>query len=230
MTGGLLGHLVPASVAAVEAFADTDGAPHPDEEPLVARAVDKRRREFVTTRACARTALRRWVAEPGPILAEAGGAPIWPGGFVGSLTHCAGYRAAAVGRAVDVAAIGIDAEPHEPLPPEVVGAVMSPAEQAALDRHRADRPGQHWDRMLFSAKESTYKAWFPLTGRWLTFREAEVTFTGAVIADGPFAGGSFTSRLLVPGPVVGGVRVSTFEGRWRVGRGFLVTAIVVTAG
>lgn len=221
MTGALLGHLLPATVAAVEAFADRDGArPHPDEEPLIARAVDKRRREFITARACARAALRRWVAEPGPILAEARGAPIWPEGYVGSLTHCAGYRAAAVGRVAEFAAIGIDAEPHEALPSEVVGAVMSPAEQAALDRRNTDHPGPHWDRMLFSAKESTYKAWFPLTGRWLDFLAAEVTF----------ADGTFTSRLLVPGPVVGGVAVSAFEGRWRVDRGLVVTAIVVAAG
>jgi 4'-phosphopantetheinyl transferase EntD len=230
MTDELLGHLVPATVAAVEAFADTDGArPHPEEEPLIARAVERRRREFITARACARSALRRWVAEPGPVLAEARGAPIWPKGYVGSLTHCAGYRAAAVGRATEFASIGIDAEPHEALPSEVVGAVMSPAEQAALDRRTADHPDLHWDRMLFSAKESTYKAWYPLTGRWLDFLEAEVRFEDGARRS-RLADGTFTSRLLVPGPIVGGVAVSAFEGRWRVDRGLVVAAIVVAAG
>jgi 4'-phosphopantetheinyl transferase EntD len=219
MTGALLRPIVPTAVATVEAFADLEGErPHPDEEPLIARAADRRRREFITARACARSALGRWVAEPGPILAGPRGDPCWPTGYVGSLTHCAGYRAAAVGRLPEVTSIGIDAEPHEPLPSDVVDAVMSPAEQAALKRLRAGRPDLCWGRILFSAKESTYKAWYPLTGRWLGFLDAEITF----------GEGTFTSRLLVPGPAVDGVVLSTFEGRWRVDLGLIVTAVVVS--
>ncbi|HEY3692789.1 MAG TPA: hypothetical protein VGL46_21300 [Pseudonocardiaceae bacterium] len=42
--------------------------------------------------------------------------PVWPPGVVGSLTHCTGYRAAAVAHRRGVLTVGIDAEPHEPLP------------------------------------------------------------------------------------------------------------------
>ena len=36
-------------------------------------------------------------------------------------------------------------------------------------------PLTHWGRLLFSAKEAVYKAWYPLTGRWLGFEEARLT-------------------------------------------------------
>ncbi|MFF4689931.1 hypothetical protein [Streptomyces sp. NPDC001307] len=43
-------------------------------------------------------------------------APRWPEGIVGSMTHCAGYHAAAVARGRSVAALGVDGEPHGPSP------------------------------------------------------------------------------------------------------------------
>jgi 4'-phosphopantetheinyl transferase EntD len=76
----------------------------------------------------------------------------------------------------------------------------------------------HWDRLLFSAKESVYKAWFPLTRRWLNFTEAAVT---------PHPDGTFTARLLVPGPVVDGHPVDGFDGRWLTRDGLVLTAIVL---
>lgn len=77
-----------------------------------------------------------------------------------------------------------------------------------------------WDRLLFSAKESVYKTWFPLTGRWLGFEDAELV---------PAVDGTFRARLLVEAPTVDGVVVSTFEGRWAVDGGILVTAIALPA-
>jgi 4'-phosphopantetheinyl transferase EntD len=79
-----------------------------------------------------------------------------------------------------------------------------------------------WDRLLFSAKESVYKAWFPLAGRWLGFEEAVITIDPAA--------GVFTARLLVPGPVTGGRPLTGFSGRWTAGHGLVLTAIAVPAG
>ena len=92
----------------------------------------------------------------------------------------------------------MDAEPHDTLPDGVLEAVASGGEQARLAALTAAGPGVCWDRLLFSAKESVYKAWFPLTRRWLGFEEACVDFDPA--------SGSFTARLLVDGPVVNGAR------------------------
>ncbi len=79
-----------------------------------------------------------------------------------------------------------------------------------------------WDRLLFSAKESVYKAWFPLAGRWLGFEDA------IVAVDRGF--GSFSARLLVPGPVLGGRELTGFSGRWLVREGLILTAIAQPAG
>jgi len=105
--------ILPAEVVAVEALADPPGVTlFPEEEAVIAKAVDKRRREFSTVRHCARLALAMLGLPRSPLLPGERGAPQWPVGVVGSMTHCAGYRAAAVARASDMVTIGIDAEPH----------------------------------------------------------------------------------------------------------------------
>ncbi|HEY8544700.1 MAG TPA: 4'-phosphopantetheinyl transferase superfamily protein [Acidimicrobiales bacterium] len=187
----------------------------PEEEPVVAEAVEKRRREFATGRLCARRALGRLGVRPAAILPGPGGEPVWPAGVVGSITHCAGYRAAAVAWADDVPSLGIDAEPHHPLPAGVLDAVASRDEQLLLRRLIVTGPEVHWDRVLFSAKEAVYKAWYPFAGAMLDYREAEV----ALHRDG-----TVEARLLVPGPVVDGRELTGFTGRWHVGDDLVVTA------
>jgi hypothetical protein len=89
------------------------------------------------------------------------------------MTHCSGYAAAAVGRLQRISAIGIDAEPDAPLPDGVLDLVATPAERdrLAMTQHEPDSP--NWDRLLFSAKEAVYKAWFPLVGEWLEAETVE---------------------------------------------------------
>jgi 4'-phosphopantetheinyl transferase EntD len=218
----MIADILPSVVAVEEAFGDVpDVALFPDEEAVIACAVDKRRREFTTARACVRAALAKLGLPPVPIVPGLRGAPQWPPGVVGSITHCAGYRASAVARDRDVITIGMDAEPHEPLPSGVLEAIAYGGEQARLAALRAVRPEVCWDRMLFSAKESVYKAWFPLTRRWLGFEEASVTIHPV--------NRTFTAQLLVDGPVVNGVALTGFEGRWLVSDGLIATAIVITA-
>ena len=216
----MLAELMPPEVATVEAFGDLPGATlFPAEEAAVARAVDKRRREFTTARACARTALARLGLPAVPILRGAQGAPRWPPGIVGSITHCDGYRAAAVARAEDMQAIGVDAEPDERLPDGVLEAISLAEERAGLVALQSAAPGQRWDRLLFSAKESVYKAWFPLTQRFLSFEEAVIVFDPA--------SHTFSARLLVPGPVLDGNSLTGFTGHWQAGDGLMVTAIAM---
>ncbi|MFE3074222.1 4'-phosphopantetheinyl transferase [Streptomyces sp. NPDC059247] len=216
----MIASLLPAPAVTAELFRDPPG-PHglfPEEEGVVAGAVEGRRREFASVRICARRALGGLGLAPGPLLPGAGGAPRWPKGVVGSMTHCRGYRAAAVALDTDLLAIGCDAEPNAPLPsPGTLDLVSLPQERAWLREFTARRPDVAWDRLLFSAKESVYKTWFPLTGRPLDFDEA-------VITPDPLAG-TFRAELLVDGPVVDGIRITAFDGRWRTGNGLVVTAI-----
>jgi 4'-phosphopantetheinyl transferase EntD len=209
--------LAPAqSLASAERYDDPPGlAPLPEEEPLVARSVAKRRNEFVTVRYCARLALEELGQPPVPILKGEKGEPCWPDGIVGSLTHCAGFRGAVVGREADVRSVGIDAEPHDVLPDGVLDAVSLPVERAEL----AALPNElHWDRILFCAKEATYKAWFPLTQRWLGFEDAHITFD---------SDGGFVSRILIDPAALSGPPLTELRGRWSVTGGLVLTAIVL---
>jgi 4'-phosphopantetheinyl transferase EntD len=214
--------ILPPEVAVAESVGDpVEAELFGEEEAALGRSVAKRRLEFGSVRLCARAALARIGVPPAPLLPGERGAPGWPDGVVGSMTHCAGYRAAAVARDHAVLTVGIDAEPHAPLPPGVLDAVSVPAERARLRAAALDRPDVCWDRLLFSAKEAVYKAWFPLTRRWLDFDEADIALDAAA--------GTFTARLLVPGPRVAGRDLTGFAGRWLVEDGLLVTATAVPA-
>ena len=239
MADPLLRQILPPEVTAVEAFGDDQSVKlFPEEEEAIARAVDKRRREFATARACARAALAQLGEPPVPIPRGLRGEPKWPEGLTGSITHCDGYRAAAVTRLTDVAALGLDAEPDEELPGEVLDMIALDAERAMLAALGATEPSVRWDRLLFCAKESVYKAWFPLARRWLGFEDAHVTIAGDggtfggprhVMADGS-RGGTFTAKLLVPGPRVAAASLTVLRGRWLAARGLIVTAVLIPAG
>jgi 4'-phosphopantetheinyl transferase EntD len=189
------------------------------EAEIVAGAVEKRRREFGTARACAREALGQLGLPPREILSGPRGEPLWPEGIVGSITHCDGYRGCAVGRRSEFAAIGIDAEVDAALPGGLLGDIALPEEQRALAALAQEDPAPSWDRLLFSIKESVYKAWFPLAGRWLGFEDAQV----AIDRENRL----FTARLLVQGPVLNGREVSGFSGAWLVAEGIVLSAIAV---
>ncbi|MFF4534559.1 4'-phosphopantetheinyl transferase [Streptomyces aureus] len=226
----MMEELLPESVVAVESHGDDgtgDASLYPEELAVLSRAVGKRRREFASVRVCARRAMDKLGVAPGPVLPGERGAPRWPAGVIGSMTHCEGYAAAALARAGELASLGIDAEPHLTLPDDVLEAVALPGESARLELLGARMPAVHWDRLLFSAKESVYKAWFPLTRKWLDFSEADIDITLDPVPSGGAPTGGLHARLLVPGPVVDGVTVQSFTGRWTVRHELLATAITV---
>jgi 4'-phosphopantetheinyl transferase EntD len=212
----------PVNLAYAELYSDPPGlTPLPEEEPLIAKSVTKRRNEFITARHCARLALQKLGQQPAPILKGDKGEPCWPDGIVGSLTHTQGFRGAVVGRQSGARSVGIDAEPHDVLPDGVLDAVT-----IAEERHEiAALPvGLHWDRILFCAKEATYKAWFPLTRRWLGFEDAHVVFD---IDPPDGTTGEFVSKILVDGAALSGPPLTALRGRWSVDRGLVLTAIVL---
>jgi 4'-phosphopantetheinyl transferase EntD len=222
----LVSSLLPGTLVEAMAYAELysdppDLTPLPEEEPLIARSVAKRRSEFITVRHCARVALGELGVPPAPILKGDKGEPCWPDGIVGSLTHCTGYRGAVVGRSAAVRSVGIDAEPHDVLPKGVLDSISLPAERAEIPR--ALPAGLHWDRILFCAKEATYKAWFPLTKRWLGFEDAHISFE----ADSSGSTGRFVSRILIDPAALSGSPLTSLAGRWSVERDLVLTAIVL---
>jgi 4'-phosphopantetheinyl transferase EntD len=218
----VIDRLLPSVVAAAETRADlVDIELFPEEERCIDRAVQKRRREFVTGRACARSALEKLGIAPAAIARGAHGEPLWMAGIVGSITHCSGYRACAVARAEEVALLGIDAEPNAPVPERALTRIAVGSEREIVAPGATTDGDQpvFLDRLLFSAKEAVYKAWFPLTERALGFEEMEVSLDQR--------DRTFRARLRVPGPVVDGVSLTELRGRWCVDAGVLCTAVVM---
>ncbi len=216
----MIEQLLPTGVVAVEAFEDMPGEPvFPGEEDLVANVVEGRRREFVTTRRCAREALAKIGHSPAAIRPDPRREPLWPAGVVGSITHTTGFRAAAVAPRYVLAGIAIDTEQNEPLPDGVEDLVTVPGEPEMLAAPARSFPVMHWGRLLFSAKESVYKAWYPLTGRWLGFEDAGVTIDPAA---------TFAAKLLIDGGRTDGEPPLTdLRGRFLVARGLVATAVTV---
>ncbi len=214
--------ILPGTVIAVEAREDpVDILLFPAEEASVGQAVEKRRREFTTARACARAALSQLGLPPSAIPSGERGEPHWPSGVVGSITHCDGYRACAIAHSTDILSIGIDAELHAALPEGVLSDIAGIQELSWLSERGRDMPHVHWDRLLFSAKESIYKAWFPLAKRWLGFEDVIVTLDTSAE--------TFAARLLVPGPPLGSRRLTGFSGRWLIRDGLVLTSIALPA-
>ncbi|MFH9728016.1 4'-phosphopantetheinyl transferase [Streptomyces sp. NPDC017254] len=212
----MIGTLLPPPVSVAEAFEDPPGLTLLGlEREAVRTAAPKRLAEFTTARWCARRALAGLGMPPVPIPRGRRGAPVWPPGIVGSMTHHDGYRAAAVARQADARSLGIDVEPHLPLPDGVLELIALPTELRRIAELSGRHPLVRWDRLLFSMKESVYKAWFPLTYRWLGHEEADIAMDPA---------GSFTARLFASHPRV---PPEGFTGRWTVERGLVVTSVLV---
>jgi len=218
----MLDRILPRNVAVAATREDLEAVLFPEEEEAVERAVESRRREFVTARACAREALAQLGQPHRAILTGPKGEPLWPDGIVGSITHCEGYRACAVARAADLLAVGIDAEPNRPLPDGLLVDIALPEEREWLRHLARQAPRIRWDRLLFSIKESIYKAWFPLTERWLGFEDAVVAI------DAPRQ--IFSAHLLVPGPVHNGRELRGFKGSWLADDGLVMAAIAMPRG
>jgi 4'-phosphopantetheinyl transferase EntD len=238
---GLLAELVPARAVPAETRADeSPDELFPAERALLGRAVPKRQREFTAGRVCARRALSRLGVPPAPLLTGPDREPVWPPGVVGSITHCEGFRAAVVAWDTDLHAIGIDAEPNGPTPEGVLDRIALPAEQDWIRAAASAAPQVSWDRLLFCAKESVYKAWFPLARAWLGFEDALVTLgddpAGAAHPAGERVegavtrqNGTFVAKLLVPGPVLpDGRPLTVLRGRYKVADGLILAAVAVS--
>jgi 4'-phosphopantetheinyl transferase EntD len=216
----MIEQLLPGGVVVVEAFEDLPGEMvFPGEEDLVANAVEGRRREFVTARRCAREALAELGHAPAAIRSGPKREPQWPAGVVGSITHTAGFRAAAVAPRSIFASLGIDSEQNGPLPNGIEESITVAGEPEMLAALDSAFPETQWSRLLFSAKESIYKAWYPLTSRWLGFEDARLTIDPA---------GTFAAQLLIDGARTdGGPPLTELRGRFLVAQGLIATTVAV---
>ena len=139
-----------------------------EEAPAFAASVVKVRRASGAARIVARRLLTQ-LGHPDCALPKGpAGAPMWPAGIIGSLAHDARVAVAAVGMRADVDALGIDVEPAECLPSELLDLVATPQERLNLGYDA------YHGRLLFVAKEAVYKAVHPLDHTFLEHHDIEI--------------------------------------------------------
>jgi 4'-phosphopantetheinyl transferase EntD len=192
---------------------DHDPGPSPDEPATLARAVPSRVLEFRRGRACARAALEELGCPRSSIPVGPDREPIWPAGFVGSITHCADLVAAVAAKAGEIEALGLDGEPAKPLPSEVRRLVLHPAERPKL-------LAGGLDTVVFCAKEAIFKALFPLVRTTFGFADVIVDLDGRsrTFAARPSANAS----VLRP-------HLTLLRGRFAIAAGFVLTGCLVGA-
>lgn len=167
---GTLRALLPPSVAVAEM--DPRGARltslFPEEQAQVARAVEKRQREFSAGRVCARLAIEELGGIGEAIVSDDDRFPRWPEGFTGSISHTADWCGAAVTRDAGIHGVGIDIEQASSLKERIFQAICTEEELCWLDSMAAAERGP-MGKLIFSAKESAYKAQYAITRTYLGF-------------------------------------------------------------
>lgn len=137
----------------------------PVEADAIRNAVPARVLEFAAGRAAARLALGR----PEPIPMGPDRAPVWPGGWAGSISHAAGWAVAIARQGGRL--VGVDMEPDEDLPADILREVLVPVE---IGRFGSDL---RVARRIFAIKEAVYKAQYPVARDVFDFQTLEVSLS-----------------------------------------------------
>lgn len=158
---------LPAGCAGARVVGDPSGWAEAFDWPTdLTEAAASRRSDFLMGRLAAVEALRRLGVE-GSVGRSPDGAPVWPEGIAGSLTHHSGVAAAVVGR--DLEGLGVDVCPR--LEGDRLRAVVR---QCLAEAERERWAGEEAATVAFAAKESIYKAAYPRAQRFIGFAEAEI--------------------------------------------------------
>jgi 4'-phosphopantetheinyl transferase EntD len=142
------------------------------EEAFIRNAVEKRQRSFRAGRACAHRALARLGLAETALLVGPHGAPLWPEGIIGSISHCSDRCLAAVARGGPLAGIGLDVERWGEVKSELAGLICRPEERAWISEREGDE--RSWLALFFSAKESVYKCVYPILQEFIEFHEVRI--------------------------------------------------------
>jgi 4'-phosphopantetheinyl transferase EntD len=219
MNAALISRLFTRPVSVCIASRDNWGASlFAEEESAIANARPERRAEFAAGRSCARAALARLGAPPGPIVVGPDRAPVWPKDYVGSISHTVGFCCAVAARRSEAASVGLDVELAGDLSEGAASRVLRAEELQALEA----LPGHSllaWAKAAFSAKEAFYKCYYPLAKTRLEFEDVLLRLA----VDGRFEA-ELTARSK---PLAGSSLL--FDGRIRFADGRIYSGVTAPA-
>lgn len=143
--------------------------------PTFSRMVEHRAREYVLSRFCADALLARLHARYTFVGSHRDRSPVWPAGFVGSITHTPWLVAAAVAPAAEVARLGVDAEPV--LSPSALADVVQQClvdAEIRLAHSITSLSFAEVVTLMFAAKEAFYKHTYPSVLSFFDFTDAAI--------------------------------------------------------
>jgi 4'-phosphopantetheinyl transferase EntD len=181
-------------------------------------ALPVRRQEFIAGRSYARSALRQIGGTEQSIPRADDRSPIWPLGYVGSISHTHHHCGAIVAESKLYLTLGLDIESDDPLEPELYSLIGSDRERRTLSFPLKTEVGPvDRAKLVFSAKESVFKACNPVTKVWLDFQEVEVELDGE---ERMFRATLVSGGQLLP-------CTDALVGQWAVLENHIVTALCV---
>ncbi len=145
----------------------------PEEKPPMASMIASRRLEYTAGRIAAHGAMGAIGVFRKPVISGPDRAPIWPKNVVGSISHSNKHCLAVAAHNRDILSVGVDLEPDEDLDSCLVAEICVPEEISWLKRQPASDQGR-LARLIFSAKESTYKCLYPLTQSLIGFERLNI--------------------------------------------------------
>jgi len=141
----------------------------------LSRAVPKRQSEYLAGRYAAIEALARLGVTTRHIPTGEHRSPVWPKGILASITHTATTAFCVAASKQNIKYLGIDHENW--LTPasveQVKTSIINDREEQLLKR--TDMPFEQAFTLVFSAKESLFKALYPAVGYYFDFSAAEIT-------------------------------------------------------
>lgn len=136
-------------------------------------AVLKRKAEFLASRWLVQQQLEQWGIANFLLRNAADRSPIWPPGIQASLSHSHGWVVMAATQAPLCVGIDVEEVMTDKIARETAEMLMSPAEHALLTG--LPLPFAQAATLLFSLKESVYKALWPQLHQPMEFHQAVLT-------------------------------------------------------
>lgn len=142
----------------------------------IRNSVAKRQAEFIAGRLCAQAILAAYGLEQHTVGIGSQREPLWPPGFVGSITHNGHYAAAIACPAATLLGVGIDIESviQGEARQAMVDLVVSRAEADLLRAAAGELSFDCLLTLVFSAKESFFKAAFAQVRAFVDFDAVNV--------------------------------------------------------
>jgi 4'-phosphopantetheinyl transferase EntD len=143
----------------------------PEERSLISSCIERRKDEFSSSRWCAREVLSEMGRNPVALMNGPDGEPVWPEGICGSISHTEGaYCAAAAFSGRKFISLGIDVERLDrPVSRPALEYIGNDDELEWLRTSETKNTSGLLEKLVFSAKESIFKALFLIVKQRFSF-------------------------------------------------------------